>query len=121
MWERDLIWFTGEREHRFALAVSDWAEGAHAHKAEYWAERHTAPLRSHPLVHVHADCWEFLSTSQIIIIKLNSKDKIKNEISVAYHLMAQVWQRAQLLQTHKSSKQICLVWDRSQATVNPKL
>ncbi len=41
MWERDLsrIWFSGER-----------LSGAHAHKEDYWAEHHTAPLRSHALV-----------------------------------------------------------------------
>ncbi len=44
------VWFTGERERNISEAFGrEWLSGAHAHKAEYWAERHTAPLHSHAL------------------------------------------------------------------------
>ncbi len=59
MSERDLsgIWFTGERERNISGALCfdrERLSRAHAHRAEYRAECHAAPLRSHALLQSHS-------------------------------------------------------------------
>ncbi len=69
--ERDLVYWWGMSRNisgAFALAC-ERLSGAHTHRAEYWAECHIAPLRSHALLCRPSHCcqWSGLSPLELCV------------------------------------------------------